>query len=254
MTLNKLFKLNKPLLNIYFSAGYPHLDSLPEILVALEESGVDMVEIGMPYSDPLSDGPTIQNSSSEAIKNGISTDLIFDQIAKSKTSIPKIMMGYFNAVLQYGIERFCIQCKEHDIKNLILPDLPIDVYEEQYKSVFDTYGIAMVFLVTPQTSVERIHYIDSLGSAFIYVVSSSSTTGGSKGLQSAEEYLKRIKSMNLKTPLMIGFNISSNRDFKLACTYASGAIIGSAFIRHITGSTNLSSDINQFVQQIKSNE
>jgi len=251
MTLNNLFNLDKPLLNIYFSAGYPHLDSLPEILQSLEKSGVDMVEIGMPYSDPLSDGPTIQKSSSIAIKNGITTDLIFEQIAKSKTSIPKIMMGYFNAVLQYGIEQFCIKCNELDIKNLILPDLPIDVYEEQYKSILDTYGISLVFLVTPQTSVERIHYIDKLDSSFIYVVSSSSTTGGSSGLQSSETYLKRIKDMKLQTPLMIGFNISSNEDFTLACKYASGAIIGSAFIRHITGSTDLSSDIPQFVQRIK---
>src|SRR5690554_1021613 len=159
--LQEIFKnKTKPLLNIYFTAGFPQLDSMPEILQILEDEGVDMVEIGMPYSDPLADGLTIQNSSETALKNGITTDIIFNQLANSKDKIPKVMMGYFNAVYQYGIERFCIKCKENNIEGVILPDLPITIYQEKYSAIFEKYGISLIFLVTPETSEERIRFID----------------------------------------------------------------------------------------------
>ncbi len=252
MTLQELFNNKKEaLLNIYFTAGFPKLNSMPQILSALEEAGVDMVEIGMPYSDPLSDGPTIQESSAIAIKNGITTDLIFQQLEKSTSKIPKIMMGYFNAVFQYGIEKFCEKCKKAGIAGVILPDLPINIYQEKYQAIFEQYGLSIIFLVTPETSEERIRYIDKCSTSFIYAVSSSSTTGKETGMQAAKEYLNQLKKMNLNKPLMLGFNISKKEDFDFAATYTSGGIIGSAFIKHIKNSQNLPQDIKSFVQSIR---
>lgn len=251
MSIKAVFKNNKEaLLNIYFTAGYPKLDSLPVILEALEASGTDMVEIGIPYSDPLSDGPTIQHSSSIAIQNGITTDLIFEQIENSTTQIPIILMGYFNSVLQYGVEKFCQRCQQNKISTLILPDLPIEIYNDQYRDLFTQHGLSMVFLVTPQTSDERIRYIDSLICPFIYIVSSTSTTGSKSGIKSSADYLQRIKNMNLDTPLMVGFNIGSHEDFVFANNYTSGGIIGSAFIRHIAESNDLKKDITTFISKI----
>lgn len=252
MTLEKLFDNRKaPLLNIYFTAGFPNLDSMPEILMALEEAGVDMVEIGLPYSDPLSDGPTIQNSSSIAIKNGITTELIFEQLANYPSKIPKVMMGYFNAVYQYGIEKFCQKCQSIGINGIILPDLPIPVYQEKYQALFEQYGLAIIFLITPETSENRIRYIDECSTSFIYAVSSSSTTGKGTDIQPAKAYLSRLKSMQLKSPLMVGFNIRTKNDFDFATTYCAGGIIGSAFIKAIEGSENLNRDTKTFVQSIK---
>jgi len=250
--LKELFKnRTSPLLNIYFTAGYPNIDSMPKVLKTLEEAGVDMVEIGMPYSDPLSDGPTIQKSSEIALKNGITTDLIFKQLAESDSKMPKVMMGYFNAVYQYGVEKFCQKCKENNIEGVILPDLPIPVYQEKYKAIFDQYGISPIFLVTPETSDERIRYIDDCSSAFIYAVSSSSTTGKGTGIKSAESYLKKLQAMQLKHPILVGFNISTKEDFDFACQYASGGIIGSAFIKSISGTQSLEKDIQTFIQSIR---
>jgi tryptophan synthase alpha chain len=250
--LKELFKnTDNPLLNIYFTAGYPHLESMSEILLGLEEAGVDMVEIGIPYSDPLSDGTTIQNSSAIAIKNGINTNLIFDQLAKCPSSIPKILMGYFNAVYIYGIETFCKKCKENSIVGVILPDLPIDIYQEKYKELFEEHGISFIFLITPETSESRIRYIDECSTSFIYAVSSSSTTGNNTSIKSSEEYLSRLKKMNLNNPLMVGFNISNKEDFNFVASYASGGIIGSAFIKHIAGSKNLKLDTKTFIKSIR---
>lgn len=252
MTLQELFNNKKEaLLNIYFTAGFPNLNSMPQILSALEEAGVDMVEIGLPYSDPLSDGPTIQESSSIAIKNGITTDLIFQQLEKSTAKIPKIMMGYFNAVLQYGIEEFCEKCKKAGVAGVILPDLPINIYQEKYQAIFEQYGLSVIFLVTPETSEERIRYIDKCSTSFIYAVSSSSTTGKETGIQAAKDYLSRLQAMNLKNPLMVGFNISTKKDFDFAASYTAGGIIGSAFIKHIKNSDNLIEDTKTFVQSIR---
>ena len=252
MILQELFnKRREPLLNIYFTAGYPQLESLPEILAGLEESGVDMVEIGIPYSDPLSDGPTIQNSSSIAINNGITTDKIFEQLANCSSNIPKIMMGYFNTVFLYGVEKFCKKCKTNGVCGVILPDLPLEIYQEKYQAIFEEYGIAIIFLITPETKKERLRYIDACSTSFIYAVSSSSTTGKGTDIRSAKAYLSRLKNMNLKSPLMVGFNISTKEDFDFIATYAAGGIIGSAFIKYIKDSKNLKQDTQSFIQSIR---
>jgi tryptophan synthase alpha chain len=250
--LKDLFKnRTTPLLNIYFTAGFPHIDSMPQVLKTLEEAGVNMVEIGMPYSDPISDGPTIQKSSEIAIRNGITTDLIFEQLFKSDAQIPKVMMGYFNAVYQYGVEKFCKNCQKNNIEGVILPDLPIPVYLEKYKAIFEQYRITPIFLITPETSEERIRYIDECSSLFIYAVSSSSTTGKVTGIKSAEAYLERLQAMELKNPIMVGFNIATKEDFDFATQYAAGGIIGSAFIKSINESENLEKDIQLFIQSIR---
>jgi tryptophan synthase alpha chain len=252
MTIKELFaEREEPLLNIYFTAGFPQLDSMFEIMAGLEEAGVDMVEIGMPYSDPLSDGPTIQNSNAIAIKNGITTDLIFEQLSHCSSKIPKIMMGYFNAVFQYGVERFCEKCKINGVSGIILPDLPLDIYQEKYQSIFEQHEIDPIFLITPETSEKRIKYIDQQSNAFIYAVSSSSTTGKETGIQSAKAYLNRLKKMNLKNPIMVGFNISSKADFDFVSQYAAGGIIGSAFINQIATSKSVRKDTRSFIQSIR---
>jgi len=238
------------LLNIYFTAGYPELDSLPVILPALEKAGVNMVEIGLPYSDPLSDGPTIQASSARAIANGITTELIFQQLEQTDSSIPLILMGYFNSVYQFGIEEFCKRCKSAGVTGLILPDLPIEIYLDKYQALFESYDLANIFLVTPETSDDRIRLIDENSKAFIYAVSSSSTTGKSKEISGAKSYLTRLKELNLQSPLMVGFNISNADDFEFVNQYASGGIIGSAFIRHIKDSKILAADAGSFVKGI----
>ncbi len=252
MTLQELLKhKNKNLLNIYFSAGFPQIDSLPIVLDSLEKAGVDMVEIGIPYSDPLSDGPTIQQSNSIALENGISLELIFQQLESSSATITKIMMGYYNSVLQFGMRKFCENCAQNGVSGVILPDLPVDIWEKQYQSLFDEFGISAIFLITPETSEERIRMIDEKTTSFIYAVSSAGTTGTKKGILGAADYLKRIQNLRLKNPVLVGFNIASPDDFRFACTYANGGIIGSAFIKHIKESDNLSKDISQFIHFIK---
>ncbi len=232
-------KLNKDgkLLSIYFSAGYPNLDDTATIIQNLEKSGVDMIEIGLPFSDPLADGPTIQDSSTKALKNGMTSEILFNQLKsiRNTVSIPLIIMGYFNPILQYGVEAFCKNCQEIGIDGLIIPDLPVDVYNEDYKAIFQKYGLINVFLITPQTSKERIRFIDSISDGFIYMVSSASVTGSSSGFGNAQQdYFKRIADMNLKNSQIVGFGISDNETFNQATKYAKGAIIGSAFIKHLT--------------------
>ena len=232
-------KLNKDgkLLSIYFSAGYPNLDDTATIIQNLEKSGVDMIEIGLPFSDPLADGPTIQDSSTKALKNGMNSEILFNKLKsiRNTVSIPLIIMGYFNPILQYGVEAFCKKCQEIGIDGLIIPDLPVDVYNEDYKAIFQKYGLINVFLITPQTSKERIRFIDSISDGFIYMVSSASVTGSSSGFGNAQQdYFKRIANMNLKNSQIVGFGISDNETFTQATKYAKGAIIGSAFIKHLT--------------------
>jgi len=252
MTIQELFKQAKrPLLNIYFTAGFPELNSMPVLLETLSVSGVDMVEIGIPYSDPLSDGTVIQNSNSIALKNGIALSMIFRQLKKSPTSIPKIMMGYFNTVLQYGMEHFCRKCYETGVSGVILPDLPINIWLNQYKSIFEEYGLSNIFLITPETTDERIRFIDRYSTSFIYAVSSSGTTGRIHGIRDCEDYLKRINGLSLNHPVMVGFNIRNADDFYFACKYTHGGIIGSAFIKHIKNSKDIISDTKQFVSLIK---
>lgn len=252
MTLNELFEQNKRnLLNIYFTAGFPQLNSLPLVLNALEEAGADLVEIGIPYSDPMSDGPVIQQSNAKAIANGISLPLIFEQLEQHPSGIPKIMMGYYNPVLQFGMENFCKQCERCGVSGVILPDLPMELWEKHHKPLFEKHGLSNIFLVTPETTEERIRQIDALSSSFIYAVSSSATTGSKKGIREAESYLERLQAMNLNNPVLVGFNISNRADFEFASRYARGGIIGSAFIRHIDRSRDLKADIIQFVNNIK---
>ncbi|APY07751.1 tryptophan synthase subunit alpha [Winogradskyella sp. J14-2] len=235
--INQKLKEDKKLLSIYFTAGYPNIDDTVSIIQNLEQSGVDMIEIGLPFSDPLADGPTIQASSTAALKNGMTTEKLFEQLKdiRKSVSLPLIIMGYFNPVLQYGVEAFCKKCQEIGIDGLILPDLPADVYDEAYKAIFEKYGLINVFLITPQTSEERIRYIDSISNGFIYMVSSASTTGAQSGFgETQTNYFERISKMNLNNPQIVGFGISNNDTFTKATAYAKGAIIGSAFIKYIT--------------------
>jgi len=249
--INKKINEDKKLLSIYFTAGYPNLNDTVSIIENLQKSGVDMIEIGLPFSDPLADGPTIQASSTQALKNGMTTEVLFNQLKdiRKTVSIPLIIMGYFNPMLQYGVEAFCKKCQEIGIDGLIIPDLPLDVYNEQYKSIFEKYGLINVFLITPQTSKERIQFIDSISNGFIYMVSSASVTGGSNGFgEQQTNYFKRVKNMKLKNPQIVGFGINNNETFNQATTYAKGAIIGSAFIKHL--SKNNVNKIEGFVSSI----
>ena len=250
--INQKLQENKKILSIYFSAGYPNLSDTVQIIQDLEKNGVDIIEIGLPFSDPLSDGPTIQASSTQALHNGMTTQVLFDQLKDIRTtvSIPLVIMGYFNPILQYGVEAFCRKCAEIGIDGLIIPDLPVDVYADEYKATFEKYGLKNVFLITPQTSDERIHFIDSVSDGFIYMVSSASVTGSQTGFGSVqEEYFKRIADMNLKNPQIIGFGISNKETFNQATQFAKGAIIGSAFIKNLT--ENGVESIEEFVKAVR---
>ena len=223
-------------LSIYFTAGFPELHDTTKVIRELSNAKVDFIEVGLPYSDPLADGPTIQKSSQKALQNGINLDIVFDQLLQIKRTnkTPLVLMGYLNQLLKYGEEKFCQKVVDCGIDTLILPDLPMVEYENHYQSLFDSYGINNVFLITPQTTDERILKIDSYTKSFIYMVASSAITGA-KGEISEEQiaYFKRIESMNLKSKLIIGFGISDHQTFSKACEFAHGAIIGSAFIEHI---------------------
>ena len=224
------------LCSVFFTAGFPKLNDTGVIIKSLESSGVDFIEVGLPYSDPLADGPTIQHSSSVALENGINLDIIFNQVeaVKNSVKVPLVLMGYLNQVLKYGETKFCQKCKDCGIETIIIPDLPMIEYESHYKDLFAGYNMSNVFLITPQTSEERIRKIDELSNAFIYVVASSSITGA-KGEISKEQiaYFERIKNMNLKSTLIAGFGISDKSTFDVACEYMNGAIIGSAFINYL---------------------
>jgi len=243
---------NKKLLSIYFTAGYPSLHDTAQIIHDLEKSGVDMIEIGLPFSDPLADGPTIQESSTIALKNGMTSTLLFEQLKniRKTVNIPLIIMGYFNPMMQYGVEAFCAKCQEIGIDGLIIPDLPVAEYHEHYQETFEKYGLINVFLITPQTSEERIRFIDSVSDGFIYMVSSASTTGAKNTFGDAQQqYFERIDALTLKNPQIVGFGISNNETFTQATKTAKGAIIGSAFIKHLTN--NGVDTINQFVEEIR---
>ena len=250
--INQKLQENNKILSIYFSAGYPSLNDTVHIIKDLVKSGVDMIEIGLPFSDPLADGPTIQASSTQALHNGMTTQVLFDQLKdiRKTVSIPLVIMGYFNPMLQYGIEDFCKKCAEIGIDGLIIPDLPVDVYADQYKATFEKYGLINIFLITPQTADERIRFIDSVSDGFIYMVSSASVTGSQTGFGNIQEnYFKRIAGMNLNNPQIIGFGINNAETFKQATQFAKGAIIGSAFINHLT--QNGTGKIEEFVKGIR---
>lgn len=250
--IDKKLREEGKLLSIYFTAGFPNLNDTADIIIKLQESGVDMVEIGLPFSDPLADGPTIQDSSMSAINNGMNTDILFNQLKdiRDRVSIPLIIMGYFNPILQYGVEKFCKKCNEIGIDGLIIPDLPIDYYLENYKSIFEQNKLYNMFLIAPQTSDERIRKIDSISKGFIYMVSSSSITGSKNSFSSEQiNYFERIEKMNLNTPRIIGFGVGNKETFNATVNYSKGAIIGSAFIKNLH--ENGIDSIDSFIKSIR---
>ena len=241
-------------LNVYFTAGFPKLDDTTLIVKALAEAGTDIIEIGMPYSDPVADGPTIQASNDRALENGMSLKELFAQLEgiRQHTQVPLLLMGYLNPVVQYGVEAFCEKCREIGVDGVILPDLPLLEYTETYRNVFERNGLLNIFLITPQTSEARIRQIDAISSGFIYMVSSASVTGAKSGIgEEQEAYFRRIQAMQLRNPTLIGFGISNRSSFEKACSYANGAIIGSAFIKMLEQSTDLATGITDFVHGIK---
>ncbi|MEO9953380.1 tryptophan synthase subunit alpha [Nonlabens sp.] len=252
---NKLTELlkNKPqnLLNIFYTAGYPQLEDTTTLLTALENASVDLVEIGIPFSDPLADGPTIQESSKIALENGMSIEKLFSQLENHTPKVPVLLMGYLNPVMQYGLEAFCKRCQEVGVDGIIVPDLPMYIYQTEFKEVFERYNISNIFLVTPQTSEKRIREIDDNSNGFIYAVSSASTTGSKTDFSAAADYLGKLKGMDLKTPILTGFNIKNQQNFQDACKYVNGAIIGSEFIRQITDVEDISKAATDFVISIK---
>lgn len=244
----------KNILSVYFTAGYPDLRDTVPIIELLEKNGVDLIEIGMPFSDPTADGPTIQHSSDVALKHGMSISVLFEQLSdiRAKVQIPLVLMGYFNPVLQYGIERFCNKCRKTGIDGLIIPDLPPDEYFREYRPYFEANGLHNIMLITPQTPSERIREIDDRSSGFIYMVSSSSVTGAGKKVEDFRiDYFTRVNNLNLKNPRLIGFGISDRATFDNACHYASGAIIGSAFVKALGQSGSLENKIADFVKQFR---
>jgi len=250
--INQKLKEDKKLLSIYFTAGYPKLNDTVGIIQNLEKNGVDIIEIGLPFSDPLADGLTIQASSTQALKNGMTTEILFEQLKdiRKTVDIPLIIMGYFNPILQFGVEAFCKKCAEIGIDGLIIPDLPVTVFNEQYKVILEKYDLLNIFLITPQTSDKRIRFIDSISKGFIYMVSSASVTGSQLGFgEEQTNYFKRIANMHLKNPKIIGFGISDKETFIQATEFAQGAIIGSAFIKNIdkNGVKNIDTFINTII-------
>ncbi len=253
--INKLFQeKDRGILSIYYTAGFPSVDDTLGIASYLEQAGADMIEIGIPFSDPIADGPTIQESNKAALDNGMTLELLFEQLTtlREKVSIPVILMGYINPVIQYGITRFCQSCRQIGIDGLILPDLPMQEYLTEYKGIFEEHGLKNVFLITPQTSEERIRTIDTYTDSFIYMVSSASTTGAKSSFGSVQDqYFARVNALNLDNPTLVGFGISNRTTFEQATRYSVGAIVGSAFIKLLSGSHNLEKDITRFVNDIK---
>ena len=232
----------KDILSIYFTAGYPQLNDTCEIISQLEDNGIDLIEIGIPFSDPMADGPTIQASGTIALRNGMTLRILFDQLAdiRKKVSIPLIMIGYLNPIMQYGFENFCKKCNEVGIDGAIIPDLPFDDYLKEYKPIAEKYDIKIVMLITPETSDERIRLIDDHTDGFIYMVSSASTTGAQSNFDDGKQaYFKKINSMGLKNPRLIGFGISNKATLDAAQANANGAIIGSKFITLLKDSKNI---------------
>lgn len=252
--INQLFQdKKKNILSVYFTAGYPQLNDTVSIIEKLVENGVDLIEIGMPFSDPVADGPVIQNSSLVALKNGMSIEILFEQLRgiREKVQIPLILMGYLNPVLQFGLEPFCQKCAEVGIDGLILPDLPMNEYQENYREVFVRYNLHNILLITPQTSDKRLKQIDEASHGFIYMVSSSSTTGAKSNVSDFQnEYFERINNAKLTNPRLIGFGISNRETFENACKYAHGAIIGSAFVKALANEGSLDNKISTFVNQL----
>ena len=252
--IDQLFREKKEnILSIYFTAGHPTLNSVDQIIKTLASEGVDMIEIGMPFSDPIADGPVIQKSSHKALINGMSLKNLFSQLKdiRNEVNIPLILMGYLNPVIQYGIEKFADTCRETGIDGLILPDLPLDIYIDKYLSIFESRGLYNIFLIAPQTSSKRILQLDAASKGFLYMVAASSTTGMRKNFeQYQQEYFERVKNLKLKTPRIIGFGISDRETFTQACRHANGAIIGSAFVNALEDNRDTEKAVRTFIRSI----
>lgn len=254
--MNKLdLKLNEKkenLITIYTTAGYPNLTDTLVILKQLQNNNVDIIEVGIPYSDPLADGPTIQATSEKALANGMKLNVLFDQLKSIKDEMhtPIVLMGYYNQLIKYGVEEFLKQCQEAGVSGLILPDMPFQIYLDQHKTLFDKYEQRVVFLITPQTPADRIKAINDATSGFVYVVSNSATTGATEANYN-EDFLANLKDLGLTKPYQIGFGISTKQDVEKAWSYANGAIIGSAFLRAIENSENLEQSVDDFMHSIK---
>lgn len=251
--IEELFqRKQRNVLNVYVTAGYPNLNDTITIMQALEANGADLIELGMPYSDPLADGPVIQHSSSIAIANGMTIETLFTQLKNMRASVfvPVILMGYMNPVLQYGFEKFCADAATVGVDGLILPDLPEYEFETEYGAIIKQYGLDFIFLVTPETSEERIKKLDSLSSGFLYAVSSSSTTGGDKAFSPVQEYLQRLQSYQLHNPVLVGFGVKDKDSFEAAAAYSNGAIIGSAFIKSLDGAADVTAATKAFLSSV----
>ena len=251
--IDKLFaKKKQNVLNVYCTAGYPKLDSTVEVLTALQANGANIIELGMPYSDPLADGPVIQKSNMAALQNGMSIHLLFEQlkVARPTISLPIILMGYMNPILQFGLENFCASAEAVGVDGIILPDLPMHEFETTYKQLFEKHNLKFIFLVTPETSEERVRKIDGLCSGFLYAVSSSSTTGNNKAIADQSAYFKKLKGMNLTNPILVGFGIKDKATFQSACAYTNGAIIGSAYIKALENSTDINTSTKEFLNTV----
>lgn len=251
--IDKLFAEKKhDVLNVYCTAGYPRLTSLMEVLTSLQENGADIVEIGMPYSDPLADGPVIQGSNMIALENGMSIPVLFEQLRALRPAIhlPVILMGYMNPILQYGLEKFCETAASVGVDGIILPDLPMYEFETEYKELFNRYDLRFIFLVTPETSEERIRKLDHLTSGFLYAVSSSSTTGNNKAIEQQEAYFRKLQDMKLSNPVLVGFGIKDRPTFQSACRYTNGAIIGSAFIKALGNKDDIAASTKEFLNTV----
>jgi tryptophan synthase alpha chain len=248
--IDELFQSKKnKIVSVYFTAGYPTLDSVENIIILLEKNGVDMIELGIPYSDPLADGPVIQETGKIALENGMTLNHLLLQLndIRGKTSIPILLMGYFNPILQYGFEQFCREAEEAGVDGLIIPDLPLWEYENQYKKIIDVYNLKTIFLITPDTSNKRIRQIDDFSSGFIYMVSSSSTTGNTDLFDEKQlNYFKKIDGMNLKNPIMAGFGIHNRETLEQVHRYCNGAIVGSAFMRQLQKRQSIEEGVEEF--------
>lgn len=252
--IGELFKRKQhKVLNVYCTAGYPRLDSTVEVMKALQENGADLIELGMPYSDPLADGPVIQASSAVALANGMTITKLFTQLKdfRKEIRVPVVLMGYLNPVLQYGFERFCADAAAVGIDGLIIPDIPVYEFETEYKSIVDRYNLDFIFLVTPETPEERIRKIDALSSGFLYAVSSSSITGSDKDFRAVEDYLQRLKNMKLTNPVLVGFGIKDKTTFEAASKYTAGAIIGSAYIKALQRSGDVKKETKEFLEAVR---
>jgi len=256
----ELFKRkSNNILSVYCTAGYPRLEDTLKVVCALQSSGVDMIELGMPYSDPLADGPVIQHSGTIALHNGMTIRKLFEQLRDFRKSpsvggvgeaVPIILMGYMNPILQYGFKKFCADAVSVGIDGLILPDLPEYEFETEYGTIVKKYGLDFIFLVTPETSEERIKNLDELSTGFLYAVSSSSITGKDKDFSAVEKYLERLKCIKLKNPILVGFGIKDKLTFDAACVHANGAIIGTAFIKALENAKDVEQATKKFIKSI----